>query len=361
MTGLAWVRAGLAGCLLVPLLTGCGLFSDGGYFEDREDDYLEAEMLPPLEIPDGQDGEAIEDLYYVPAIDKYAQRPEDVSTPRPQGMVAGDFENRVKIQSIDQQQWVLVRLLPGQVWPRLEDFLLTRSLGVGGEDGAAGTVQTLWVQDPQSVLQEQYRFTLEQGVQRNTSEVHLLQRQRREDGRNVDDAPWPGVSDDRQRERLMLQQFANYLANSVESNAAVSLVAQGISTSRRLYMVSGDDPAIRVNLDRERGWASLAYALDKAGFLVDEQSYDDGVYQVSLNPEMHDNKKSLWRRFYGVFKPSALKDKNLEDRQFKVSMKPAAESGWMEIRIVNPAAQARGESSPEAQQQMLDMIKGYLT
>lgn len=347
--------------LAIPLFGGCGLFGDDGYFEDREDEYLQTEMLPPLEIPEDLDGNAIEDLYYVPPIDKYAQRPEEHEAPRPAGLVSGEFDNMVKIQTMEQEQWILVRLLPGQVWPRLEDFLLTRGLGVGGEDGAEGTLQTPWVQDPQTVLQEQYRFKVEQGVQRNTSEVHLVQRQRDEEAANDGEAgPWPVQSVDRQRERLMLQQFANYLANSADANAAVSLMAQGISTSRRLYMVSGEDPSIRVNLDKDRGWASLAYALDKAGFLVDDKNYDQGIYDVSLDPEMDQKKKGFWKRFFGVFTPGK-KELNTEERQFKVSMEPTKEGDWQEIRIVNPAAQARGESSPEAQEQMLALIKGYLT
>lgn len=351
-------------CLMIPLLSACGLFGENGYFRDREADYLEGQMLEPLQVPETLDSEAIEDLYYVPPIDKYAQRPDEMETPRPQALIAGEFENRVKIQSLGQQQWILVRLLPGQVWPRLQDFLLTRGLAVGAENGHQGTVDTAWASEPQASLQERYQFRLNQGVQRKTSEVHLLQMQRpvADAELPIDPAlPWPAQSDDQQRERLMLQQFANYLANSAETNASVSLMAQGISTSRRLYLVAGDDPAIRVNLEPERAWASLEYALNKAGFIIDVRDFDKGIYEVSLDPAMHEEKKGLWRRFFGMFKPSALKDKNPEDGQFRVSILPASDAGWMEIRIVNPAAQSRGESNPEAQEQMLAMIKAYLT
>jgi outer membrane protein assembly factor BamC len=343
---------------LLALLNACGIIGDDGYIRDREDDYLKADTLEPLKIPEQLDDEAIEDLYYVPPIDRYAQRPEEIDTPRPQALVAGEFENIVKIQTLGQQQWILVRLLPGQVWPRLKDFLLAKGVGVAVEDGATGTLQTPWIQEPQSVLLEKYRFELTQGVQRSTSEVHLLQMQRTDGS----DAPgqWPAESDDTQRARLMLQQFANYLAETADVNAAVSLVAQGISTSRRLYMVSGEDPALHVNLDSERAWASLGYALDKSGFLVDSADSDSGVYMVSLNPDMQENKKGMWKRFFGMFTPDA-KEEEIKAAQFQVTMKPAQDAGWMEIRIVNPAARESGDTIPEAQEQMLVLIKGYLT
>jgi outer membrane protein assembly factor BamC len=346
---------------LLSALNACGLFGENGYVRDREDDYLRAETLAPLKIPAQFDQEMIEDLYYVPPIDRYAQRPEDNETPRPQALVAGELENMVKIQTLGERQWILVQLLPGQVWPRLKDFLLAKGIGVEGEDGATGSMQTPWIQNPQAVVQEKYRFHLSQGVQRNASEVHLLQMQRSAtQAATTDHKPWPPQSDDDQRARLMLQQFANYLAETADVNAAVSLVAQGLSTSRRLYLVTGDDAAIRVKLDRERGWASLGYALDKSGFVIDSENSDTGVYMVRLNPDMQDQKKGMWKRFFGHFKPGAKKAE-IEAARLRVTMKPADDPEWMEIRIVNPAAEASGETITEAQKQVLILIKGYLT
>jgi outer membrane protein assembly factor BamC len=351
---------------LLTTLSACGVFGEGGYIRDRQDDYLKAETLAPLKIPAGLDHEAIEDLYYVPPIDRYAQRPDDKETPRPQALVAGEFENMVKIQTLGRRQWILVRLLPGQVWPRLKDFLLAKGIGVEADDGATGTMQTPWVQDPPTVLQERYRLQLTQGVQRSTSEVHLLQMQRSatpsttQSARTDTSSQWPPQSDDAQRARLMLQQIAKYLAETADVSAAVSLVAQGISTSRRLYLVTGDDPAIRVKLDRDRGWASLGYALDKSGFLVDSENSDTGIYMVRLNPEMQEQKKGMWKRFFARFKPGA-KEAEIEAARLRVTLGPADDPDWMEIRIVSPAAEASGETNPEAQEQVLTLIKGYLT
>ena len=109
----------------------------------------------------------------------------------------------------------------------------------------------------------------------------------------------------------------------------------------------------------------LAFALVllsdmSAGFVVEDKDYQRGTYDVRLDPDMEESKKGFWKRFFGVFKPGK-KDKDPEDARFEVSMEPAPDAGWQEIRIVNPAARDRGESLPEAQEQMLALIKGYLT
>ncbi len=339
-------------------LPGCGLFGENGFFRDREDDYLRAQSMPPLTLPPSLDSEAIEDIYYVPPIDQYAQPPAEFVVPRPQSLVAGEFEDLIKIQSLDQRQWILVRLLPGQVWPRLKDFLLARGVGVAREDGNRGIVETPWVRQPQAGLQERYRFKVMQGLQRSTTEVHLLQMQRNPAPEDIP-TDWPASSDDLQRERESLEQFARYLADTADVNAAVSLMGQGIDTSRRLYLRSGDDPAILAKIDRERGWASLGYAVDKAGFRVLQQDAGEGIMLVSLDPEMQPAEKGMWQRFYEAVKPGD-ETRTMEEFRFRLTMKPAPEAGWLEIRLTNADADG-DESNPQVQQQMLGLIKGYLT
>ena len=265
-------------------LVGCGLFGEQGRFRDRKHDYRNATSIEPLEMPPGVQGEVIEDIYYVPPINAGTQASPSNAVPRPQPLLARDSEDLVKIQTLGQREWILVQLLPGQVWPRMKDFLLVRRMGVGNEVGALGIMDTPWLQEPQQAYREMYRFHLTQGVQRNTAEIHVGQVQRRgSTGRAPQPPdPWPLVSDDLQRERLMLQRFARFLADTADANAAVSLMAQGINTSERLYMIPGANPSLRLNLSPDRAWASLGRALGKANFKVLGESKDTGIYDVSF-------------------------------------------------------------------------------
>lgn len=358
------VRGALLGGLL--LCAGCGVvFGEAGIFRNRSGDYLKATSVQPLELPPGLDGEAIEDIYYVPPIDANAQPAQQFEVSRPQPLVAGDFDDRIKIQSLGQEQWILVRLLPGQVWPHVRDFLIQRRVGVGGEDGAQGVILSPWISSSQSAFDEIYRFSLMQGVQRNTTEIRVRQAQRSAGVQTSSRAEqlarggdWPPSSDDARRERLMLQQFASYLSGSADINAPVSLMAQGISTATRLYTVPGKAPLIRVNLEADRAWASLGLALDKAGFEVLKRNRVKSVYQVNP-PVVEEEKKQNW--FLALFKRSTYR-KDKTEQEYRMLLEAAPEPDWMQIRV-SPASTG-DDAAPlpaEEQRELLMRVKAFLS
>lgn len=213
-----WLTRGLLLSVACLLCAGCGLFGDSGRLRDHSDDFLYAASVDPLVLPPGFDDDRIEDIYYVPPAEAGVVPTEALEVARPQPLIAGDFENVVKIQSLGQEQWILVRLLPGQVWPRVRDFLIQRRVGVGQENGDQGVIQSPWITSRQAAFDEIYRFTLSQGVQRNTCEVRIVQAQSsagassgRRAQRLARGQDWSERSDDARRERLMAQQFASTL------------------------------------------------------------------------------------------------------------------------------------------------------
>ena len=355
--------------LVAMLVTGCGLFGEKGRLRDHSDDFLRAASVDPLVLPPGLDSERIEDIYYVPPLAGVSAQTEALEVSRPQPLIAGDFDNMVKMQSLGQEQWVLVRLLPGQVWPRVRDFLIQRRVGVGAEDGDQGVIQSPWISSRQAAFDEIYRFTLTQGVQRNTCEVRIVQAQRTADsaasrrsrelarGQN-----WPTRSDDVRRERLMVQQFANYLAGRVDINAPVSLMAQGISTANRLYMVPGEQPMIRVNLGPDRAWASLGLALDKAGFQLIDENRAASTYRV-VPPAMEESSEKKGNRFLAAFKPSTYRRQEVEQETYRFRLEGAPESNWMQIRLlpVSRGDNGSGAIPVETQQQLLMQVKAFMT
>lgn len=353
--------------LVAALSSGCGLFGDEGYFRDRDNDYLKAEDLVPLRLPEGVDGEVIDALYYVPPNDALTQPPTDFDIPRPEPLVAGDFENQVRIQTLGQRQWILVRLLPAQVWPRVKEYLIARQMGLGYRDGAAGLLQSGWVSDNQAEFEEIFRFRLSQGLQQKTTEVEITQQQLRNRAGDAQAAAradalyrgedWPAGSDVVQRERLLLQQFASWLAERVDVHSPLSMVAQDIDTSRRLYSVTGAAPRVMANLDMDRAWASLAQALDKAGFQVLHDDRSVGQFAVIAPEQIVGDGKE---------RSSPLRWLKLSTYQSapgvrcQVTIAPAEREGWVQIRIADPEG---AKTSIEAQdrQQLLSLIGGYLT
>lgn len=339
---------------LFALLSGCGLFGKDGYFRDRKDDYLNAKMLKPLEIPKGLETDAIGNPYAVPPVDVHAARPEDFEVPKPASILAGDTGDMVKIQSLGKQEWILVRLYPGQVWPRIKDYLISHHIPLAVEDGKRGIIETGWVKGPTNTGYQKYRFTVRQGVQRETTEVHLLQLDTPAGGERPTTVQWPPSSSDYGREQAVLKEFATYLAGTADSSAAVSLVAQGIDTGRRLYMAKSPEPAVHVNLGWDRAVASTAYALTKAGFKITKQDTIGGTFEVTYESKQNDE-RGFFRKFWDAITLASLRH-GKERNEFVVTMQRAPQQGWVEIHL-----KGREKLADDRREQLLSLIMEYLT
>jgi len=343
-----------AAAVAVLALAGCGwLGGDDGMFRDRGGDYLAAKEIPPLTLPEGVSTDAIQDYYFVPAIDAGAQPRAEADVPRPLRLVAGDTDNMVRIQSLGAARWILVQQVPGQIWPRVRDFLLVNGIVVALEDGDAGLLETGWLVPEGATDFERYRFVLRQGLQRNSSEITVVNQVAPAPaaGAPAAEEPWPQVSSDPAREKLFLDTLAQFLAENAELGAAVSLKAQDIDTSTRMYVVNEPVPHINLELVGERAWASLGYALDKAGFVVDDRDADGRIYYTTYTGrDDEEDDRGFWSRLFGLGKQEKVSG------SYRVLLQPGTREGWMEIHV-----EKDGDAFRENElEYLINEIKGYL-
>ena len=131
-------------------------------------------------------------------------------------------------------------------------------------------METNWLTLESQDMASRFRFRMEQGVQRGTSELHVLQMHQAGDVEN-----WPAKSDDPELAGQMLQAVAQYLANSADS-APVSMIAeQGIRATGKISMQESADgyTYIHLELPYARAWASLGRALAKSTFEIRSESH----------------------------------------------------------------------------------------
>jgi outer membrane protein assembly factor BamC len=144
-------------------------------------------------------------------------------------------------------------------------------------------METGWMELQGQPMASRYRFRIEQGVQRGSSELHVLQMVQAGD---VDD--WPPTSDKPEQEAEMLQALAQYIANSA-GTAPVSMVAnQQIDAAGKIILK--ESPAgeayLALELPYDRAWASLGRALTKSTFEITDRDRSAGVYYTRfLGPE----------------------------------------------------------------------------
>jgi len=271
------VRTTVLAALLLAC-TGCGyLFGDKGMFRDRSEDYKKAPELPVVRVPQGKDSGTLREIYPIPPVSDELLLAGEFEVPRPAPLVAGAGEDIVRIQKLGDESWALIAVAPGQVWPQVRSFLTASGIEVARVDARAGIMDTEWLTMEGQSMASRFRFLMDQGVQRSTSELHVLQMDQAGDVES-----WPSESDNPEQADEMLRAVAQFLANSADS-APVSMIAeQGISASGKISMQEA--PAgytyILLALPYDRAWASLGRALEKSTFEITDRDRSGGNYYV---------------------------------------------------------------------------------
>lgn len=276
-------RAGVAALLLVSLV-GCGyLFGDQGVFRDTSEDYKRAPEVPKIAVPEGKNTETLQEAYPIPDVQDSMLMAGEFEVPRPTPLVAGSADEMVKIQRLGEKSWALIAEAPGQVWPQVRSFLTSASISVARIDARAGVIETGWMELQGHDMASRFRFRIDQGVQRGTSELHVLQMNQAGDVDN-----WPPGSDSPEQESEMLQALAQYIANSA-GTAPVSMVAnQEIDAAGKITLKesSRGEAYLALELPFDRAWASLGRALTKSTFEIVDRDRSTGVYYTRfLGPD----------------------------------------------------------------------------
>jgi outer membrane protein assembly factor BamC len=342
------------GAVIMVLLAvaGCTYINgEKSYFRDRSDDYRKARATAALEVPAGLDSEALQEIYVIPPITEDIRVTGEFEAPRPAPLVTGSVDQLVRIQKLGDEQWMLVSVAPGQLWPQVRGYLGRQAMPIARVEASAGLIETAWLEPGNGAMGERYRFRIEQGVQRNTSELHILQM-----GQVGDINAWPSDSTDSEREESMLRSVAQFIADNV-GTAPVSMMAQqAISASGRVSMQEDDEgnPYIRLELPYHRAWASLDRALDEANFDILDRDRSAGAYFVHYNrPEEEESGWLGWLFSDDEDDPAA----KLEQYDYRVQVNDRG-GDTVHIEI---SRQDGGPLSQSHAQSILALIKGNIT
>jgi outer membrane protein assembly factor BamC len=278
-------------------------FGKDGVFRSREGDYQKADNIPPLVLPAGKKSEAMGELYPIPPITAadFGYDPEaSYEVPRPMPLAANLEQENVKIQRVGGESWILIHAAPGEVWPRISNFLNVNTLAVSKADIGKGIIETSWLQFKTDLTTyDRYRMQIDQGVQPDTTEIHITHMSVPVTEKPAADMGWPRRSVNAEREKWLLDELAATLASET-NEGGTSLLAQDIggSVKANLVMLSGE-PLMTIKLDRVRALATLSYAAKKDGFTTFDVDGDTGLYYVQyINPE--ENKPGWFRRTFHI-------------------------------------------------------------
>ena len=332
-------------------VTGCGyIFGDQGVFRDRSEDYKKAPQTPPVTMPAGMDSAPLRDIYVIPLVDDKYLAQGEFEVPRPAPLTSGAGRETVKIQKLGDESWILVGVAPGQVWPQVRNFMSASGMQIARADARAGIMESNWLTVEGQSLDSRFRFRMEQGVQRGTSELHVLQMTQ-----GASTAEWPGKSDDPVQGAEMLQAIAQFLADSAES-APVSMIAeQGISAGGKISLQEAPEgyAYLRLELPFDRAWAATGRALQKASFEITDKDRSSGVYYVKYQSDGEEDEQGWWSKLW-----KSKDARPPSDQVFLISMKSLPEEQAVCIRLKPQDANISLDKREE--QEMLTKIKGNI-
>ena len=203
-------------------------------------------------------------------------------------------------------------------------------------------------------MSSRFRFLIDQGVQRGTSELRVLQMNQAGDVNN-----WPPISNDMALENQMLRALAQFLANSADSTPVSMVADQAITAAGKISMQEGPDGHIyiRLSLPYNRAWASVGRALSESNFEVTDRDRSAGRYDVRfLGTETEEDSGWFdWLLGSGEKNP-------LVGQQFVVVLDSLDDSD-VAVRIRAPVAEGDGEPleiDKRDEQALLALLKGKI-
>lgn len=323
-----------------------GLTACSSMMDDVE--YRQVEETPRMQIPEGLDDSAIYDLYPVPPLSPYADKDYIYQHRLPNALLVGK-PGDVKIQRLDKQQWIVVNDSPSRLWPRLKQFLSLQKMPVSREKGQLGLIEA-------KSEHGFYLLRVEQGFQRNTSEIYIRQLNTQAE---LSNGVLP-VSGSMEQETKTIELLSQFLADIAEK-PAYSYVARGIS-ARPKMRESHDRSGLKtliLEVDEKRAKAAVIAALERAEFKL--LSDDNNHLQVQYYPVLPESRKpGFWDKLMGA-----------SDDDFDEAMPYAGEyyqviftagGTGIALSVERESTELSSERNIRNEKnQMLQLIKGYLS
>lgn len=310
-----WMPPVIAAMLV---LSGCG---GDGYYYDRNEEYRDARMTEPLDLPETRAERRYQNAMPVPDANSDFLASGEFEAPRPQSLAAatqGD-ERFVELREAGDDRWLLVSAAPASVWPQLQGFTEDHGLDVTALDAANGRIETA-----QAVLH------VRQGLRGNTSEVRC---------------EGPAAANGQ-----CLRALQGYLSAVDESERSVSLAAQNLSRTDRVRLENQQGEwQLWLALDFERAWSELLYQLengfDAEGRQLLDQNRSTGEFLIEYTPRGDDD-----GGLFGWFGDGA------EPRQYRLLVADAGQSATrVSVAPVDGAPLAEGEA-----RELLDTLAATL-
>ena len=345
--------------IIIPalVLSSCSyLMGDEGMFRDRGGDYLEAQAVSQMEIPETLDSYTLDQLYVIPEqIVTIAAPFEEIPMPKP---IETRRREGVIIQSLATNRWILIDATPGQVWPLVRDYWTELQIILDFENPSNGIMETAWVEvDNDQEKRHKYRVAIEPGLHSGYSEIYIVHME------NLRTEPiplvlnWPQYSDSEDLEREIMSSISQYLAdrNDIYQASTASLLAGSIEAESKANIVENESgkQVLELKIDYDRAWVQIREALETAEILIVDSNRDQSFFNVRFSGLTEEgNDPGFIRRIFG----GDDEDTEVEEQDFSVRLLENDDV----INVITEALETSGETN-QLTVELLQVINDNLT
>jgi outer membrane protein assembly factor BamC len=312
----------LAAAVAVALLAGgCAnttfhipFMGDDSKKEPTYAEALKAMRNRPLDVPPDLSTPNTTGAYVLPGLDA-SKLSADGKKALESGAVLPKFD-KVHMENVDGQRWLVVNAPAESVWPTARDFWLEQGFQLTTDSPATGILETDWHEERpdlpvggiRAALQrglntlystgmvDQYRMRLERGTQPGTTEIYISHRGMEEVYIDKDhsDTRWTMRKPEPEREAEQLkkllvrlgvsadtanQVITNTLPTNTGASSTATAAAPAIAKATLTQQTDGKR-AVVLNEGFDRAWRRVGLALEHAGYTVNDRDRSLGIYYV---------------------------------------------------------------------------------
>lgn len=346
----------------IALLPACGAFSGN----DRA--YMNAQLLPPLNMPPGVSGPPPNQETSIPSIpakdhaEQQSRSSPNIAAPPVLALESDD----IQVERDGELRWLVIQESPEEVWTQARDFWIKNGFSLAYEDAKQGIMDTDWrplkaapggghtsaaaVHDEGTLrAKDTFRVRLEHFADEGGTELFLSER-------SIGQAPggggnrWVALPADPAREAEMLQKLVNYLTGSRDKVQKLFEVRPRQSFARRIER-NDHGPALIVDKSSEMAWRHVGQAIDRLGYTVvaHDRSSHKFVIRLAPRPEAGENKNTAV--------PASGRRPRGKSQEYSVNLAPEKKESATIVTISTES----GGSERGAARKILDDIYGMLS
>ncbi len=296
------------------LLGGCSNSSLLDSLPDNRPDYRQSRVTNPLEIPPDLTSSSIDDVMIVPELSGTDNA--DLSTYQKERGGKAQSGDRLKeslknIHHSGDKSWIEIDDTPGNVFKNAKSFWLKNGLPLSRVDANIGIMETGWLENnpklPKSGIsgfisslfsslhddgvRDKFRTRIDYDGKKSFVYVtHYSATEEEVDdtgkivsgsrkGNDNNTFAWVESKRNPELEVEMLRRLNLYLNKRGQQNATDNTSQKGGSVG--FAKLQDGTPVLVINSDFNQAWRLLGIAIDRAGFDVDAQNRQSGIYSFA--------------------------------------------------------------------------------